>query len=284
VPGFENELRDSSVFPVDFFIQQTTENSSVVVEHHWHDCFELLYVEEGEADQWVNGQRFTMCEGDMLLLHSGDIHATLCKNHPVRILVLKFMPSVLNPQCSHAFQSPFFTGYLDYGRHSCSILPRELTLEILPLLMEIMEEYSGCAQGYEYYVKSNILRMAGILERNDFLSFETVKKNAAGFSGISKIIDYMEKNYAQDIMLSDLAREAHMSDAYFSRYFKRVTGRNYKQYLDYIRTANATFRILHDGMTVTQAAMVCGFSCAQAMTRTYTRMMGFPPSELKKNL
>ena len=41
-------------------------------------------------------------------------------------------------------------------------------------------------------------------------------------------------------------------------------------------------RQLAGGRSVTEVAEECGFASPQAMTRTYTRIMGYPPSLMKR--
>ena len=46
------------------------------------------------------------------------------------------------------------------------------------------------------------------------------------------ILNYIEKNYANDISMQDLAREMNYSEAYFSKLFKQYFGQNFTSYLD----------------------------------------------------
>lgn len=99
---------------------------------------------------------------------------------------------------------------------------------------------------------------------------------------VDHIVQYMEEHFSEEITLKNIADLAHLNYTYASRYFKRLTGRNFKQYLDYIRTTEATMRLLAGGRSVTEVAEECGFASPQAMTRTYTRIMGYPPSLMKR--
>ena len=99
---YENELTEDSRFPVEIF-EQNSDRGPVWVDDHWHECFELLWMREGTAEQRVNGRLLPLAQDDILLLYSGDVHATRCpEDQRVRIFVLKFMPSVLDARYSHA--------------------------------------------------------------------------------------------------------------------------------------------------------------------------------------
>ena len=278
---FESDLNDSA-FPVEIFTQDTAAGP-VVADEHWHDCFEMLYMLEGHAEQWVNGHRFTMGSGDILLLHSGDIHATLCPaGEHTRIFVLKFMPSVLDARYTRTAYTPIHLAGFINRNSGAGPLDECHCDALIPLLQEIRRENDAQQPGCDFYIKSCILRLVGYLVRHDIirtLSYDHVEPAA---ENLGRIIQYMEEHYADDITLEDIAGMAHMNYSYASRYFKKLTGRNFKQYLDYIRVTEATIRLL-GGATVTETAGLCGFSCPQALDRTFRRIMGCPPTAFKRS-
>ena len=276
---FESDLNDS-VFPVEIFTQDT-DKGPVVADEHWHDCFELLYMLEGKARQWVNGQCFIMETGDILLLHSGDIHSTSCPDDVhTRIFVLKFMPSVLDARYTHAYTPIHLAGFLNRNNTSVPLDIADRNI-LAPILQEIQQEYEAQQPGCDFYIKSCILRLVGYLVRRGIIRTLSGDRPEPAAENLGCIIQYMEEHYAEDITLEDIAGMAHMNYSYASRYFKKLTGRNFKQYLDYIRVTEATIRLL-GGTSVTETARLCGFSCTQALDRTFRRIMGCPPTAVKR--
>ena len=47
-----------------------------MVEPHWHDCYEILYMLEGTAEQQINDKQFKAEKYDLFILNEGDIHST----------------------------------------------------------------------------------------------------------------------------------------------------------------------------------------------------------------
>ena len=45
------------------------------VPYHWHEEYEILYIEEGQAQCTINGVQICLEKGKALLIQSGDLHA-----------------------------------------------------------------------------------------------------------------------------------------------------------------------------------------------------------------
>ena len=242
---------------------------------------------EGEAVQWVNGRKLPLGQGDILLLHSGDIHGTLCdpRQH-TRIFVLKFMPSVLDARYTRPYSPIHLAGFINATSQERHPLGETDAAFIRPILQAIAAENERRQSGADLYIRSYILLLAGYFVRQGFI--RTLGDPAADkiplrlSPSINRMIQYMEEHYSEDISLEDISQLVHMNYAYASRYFKKLTGRNFKQYLDYIRVSEATLLLLHSPDSITQIAAKCGFSCSQAMARTFSRMTGHPPSALRR--
>ena len=104
-PFKENLLVKNLPFPVDVFISDnSTENIDVPL--HWHDCFEILYILEGSAIQYINDKTFPVAEEDIIILYPGDVHATKCNDKDnTKVLALKFLSQVIDMSCNNVIES-----------------------------------------------------------------------------------------------------------------------------------------------------------------------------------
>lgn len=276
----ENTVFDSTELPVDIFIQDTKENQ-VQVSEHWHNCFEFLYVLEGSALHIINGTAFQVGEKQIVTLRNGDIHGIYC-NDPARtrIFVLKFLPSV-------AFSFPGSYGHTKYlPAFLCKCRPvTKLNADQASVLESVFkrmeEESSGRAEGCEYILKGLILQFIGYLMREQIFSFSWENGTDQEKKDLEEITAYVEKKYFEEISLTEVADKLHMNYYYTSRYFKRLTGKNFKQFLDFIRVSEAGKLLIETDKTVTEIAGLCGFSCPQAMNRTYSRVTGKSPTAIR---
>ncbi len=107
---------------------------------------------------------------------------------------------------------------------------------------------------------------------------------AAGFSSrdYRRVLDYIERNYAQEIGVEDLAREAHLSPSHFSRLFKRSLGQSPHQFLMKYRVERAREILVREpGRPLAQVASSTGFSDQAHFSRTFKRFAGTSPASYR---
>lgn len=96
--------------------------------------------------------------------------------------------------------------------------------------------------------------------------------------------EYIEIHYRENITLEVLAGEVHMNPYYFSAYFKKGTGKNFKDYLNEIRLNHAiSLLVTTDKMTYEIAADV-GYRDSRAFSDTFQRWYGETPSSYRKRV
>lgn len=61
---FKEELINRNLeFPVDIFIRDNSKEK-VTADPHWHDCYEILYILQGSAEQQINNRNFKALKTD----------------------------------------------------------------------------------------------------------------------------------------------------------------------------------------------------------------------------
>lgn len=280
---YENIIKSDSAFPVEVFVQNNLK-SPVNVHEHFHDCFELLFFLNGEAIQYLNNKKFKAKKEDLVLIKSGDVHSTICKkNEDCRILVLKFMPSILDEGYIRIEGSKYLAAFLNYsGTSDIQNLPSKEINELKSLLLNILSEYSKKDKAYEIRIKGYILQFVSLLVRYNLIKTPVENISAKESIRISQIVKTIEDNYYRQITLKDIAKELNMNYSYTSRYFKKLTGKNFKEYLDYIRVCEAERQILEGKYFIYEIADKCGFSSVQAFNRVYLRIRGCTPTKMLK--
>ena len=71
-----------------------------------------------------------------------------------------------------------------------------------------------------------------------------------------------------------------MSEAYFSRFFKRISGMTFSMYLNHIRVNRAIDLINNTDLSMTEIAMTCGFETIRNFNRVFRQITGYAPREL----
>jgi AraC-like DNA-binding protein len=100
------------------------------------------------------------------------------------------------------------------------------------------------------------------------------------FKKIRRAIKYIDENYMTDLSISVITKEAGMNRTYFCTYFKRVTGRTFKEYLVDKRLARAQELLRSGEIRICDVAGQVGYS-PKHFPEVFKRAFHIPPSKSK---
>lgn len=98
------------------------------------------------------------------------------------------------------------------------------------------------------------------------------------FSQIARVLRRVHQDYAQDLDVELLAKEANMSVSNFHHNFKAVTSSSPLQYLKNIRLHQARRLMLQAGMNASMAATQVGYASLSQFSREFKRLFGNSPA------
>ena len=98
------------------------------------------------------------------------------------------------------------------------------------------------------------------------------------------IFNYIEKNYANDISMQDLAREMNYSEAYFSKLFKQYFGQNFTSYLMEYRVNEAKRLLGEHTINVKEIGKSVGYGDSNYFAKVFKRVTGQSPTEYRSDL
>ena len=98
---------------------------------------------------------------------------------------------------------------------------------------------------------------------------------------IDEISEYIRKNYAHDITLASIASAVHMNESYMSRRFKKLTGVNISEHINFVRVREAVKLLTETDCSVTEAATRCGFNNVNYFAAVFKKMLGTTPLKYK---
>jgi two-component system, response regulator YesN len=98
---------------------------------------------------------------------------------------------------------------------------------------------------------------------------------------IKQVKEYIEINYSQNITLEKISGLIFMNPSYFSTFFKKHTGENYKQYLTEVRMKHARRLLLQADYMVYEVAEKVGYNNARLFSEIFRKRFGQIPHEYK---
>lgn len=111
-----------------------------------------------------------------------------------------------------------------------------------------------------------------------------LKKDESTIDVIKKAKEYIELNYAKDIDLDEVSKYLQISSYYFSKIFKKKTGKNFIEYLTQIRLEHAKILLNNSSMSMKEICMEVGYSDANYFSRTFKKNVGLSPTEYKEEI
>lgn len=93
---------------------------------------------------------------------------------------------------------------------------------------------------------------------------------------------YVRESYAGTVTLESAAAVVHLNAAYFSKLFKRETGKNFSEYVAEVRMEKAKELLSRGRMNISEVAFAVGFSDVQYFSKTFKRCTGMRPSEYRE--
>ena len=99
---------------------------------------------------------------------------------------------------------------------------------------------------------------------------------------VQRMQDYIERNGAEEISLSDLARASLFSPWYSYRLFRSYLGLTPAEYIRKCRLTEAAKRLRGGAVKVIDVALDAGFANVDTFTRAFNREFGLNPSDYMK--
>jgi AraC-like DNA-binding protein len=93
--------------------------------------------------------------------------------------------------------------------------------------------------------------------------------------------DLADARYNEPLDVSDLARAAHLSQAHFSREFRKAFGESPHQYLLTRRLERAAALLRHTDWSVAQVCLGVGLRSVGSFTTSFRRAFGVSPTEYR---
>ena len=226
---------------------------------HIHHCFEYISVTDGEMKVNIDGCEYTLHKGESVLLFPNQIHSLSTENNSRHVLCL-FSPNLVS-----AYTSMTKTGIPVSNSFSPNTfliekiadLPENPSImEIKGLLYLLVSEFHGKASYRESDSKSENL--------------------------IYLIFRFIEENYTKDCTLVTLSKAIGYEYTYLSRFFKKIVGMSYNDYINEYRISKACYLLTNKSTTVLEISCECGFNSLRTFNRNFKKRLGISP-ELYRN-
>ena len=263
---YKENIIENSLLEHFFVTISHCDKEGVMVDHHWHDYYEILYVVDGKAHQTIDGEQFVISPRDIVVIEPGEVHATSSLSASCNIIVILFLPNAFLQQMGHL--------HGDYLKS-----PYACHKEIHAIFLKINTEYTQKQRGYESILNGCVYEFLGYLNRiNRAQEADDEKENDIGRMRIA--FSYIDEHIGTPLHLTEVSAIVGYSPAYFSKLFKKTAGQSFKAYIDNAKMLKAKRFILFENLSISETASGLGYEDVSTFCRAFKRVNGFSPSSL----
>ncbi len=253
---------------------------------HFHDFTELVFIVRGQGVQIIEQQEYAVKAGDVFVLQGNQKHF-FRDAEGIELINVMFDTRVFGQEVSPAIQK--LDGYnalfiLESNYRASHHFRNRLHLDrsemakMELILNTMIFEQEHKQEGYQLILSNKLEELLVVLSRH-YSRLDATE--AQSLIRISKIIEFLEQNFAQKIYVEDLAEMAFMSLRNFQRIFKKAVGSTPSQYLMQIRLQRARRLLRSSSLSVADIAAQTGLTDSNYFIKSFKKELGITPVKFR---
>ncbi len=255
---------------------------------HFHPECELTFIREGSGERFVGDSMQPFVAGDLILLGAGLPHFWRSSKSESeggsRAVVVHFSEDFLGGKMNGAVEFAGIREMLGRARQGlCFSSDEKLSREIGARLADLMDESGLNRLLILLEILGELTDGSDSASRLSSSHHVPLRDHKAG-QRINRAYDYVYDNLSGGISLDAVARVAGMSPAAFSRYFKRMTGRNLSHFIGELRISQACKQLRESDLGISEVAYEVGFGSLSNFNRLFKELKGVSPREWRGDL
>ena len=279
----ENDMSDTmheKVITTDSLPARSFSYSSAdqLITNHWHNSLEVLYIASGKMDTGINNAIYHLKRGDLIIINSGDIHFTRCRDY-AKIYVRQVPYPLLNTHIPNY-------DYVRFQDSDGSVVfsnPAKVD-ELSRLMIQMYEITLEQKPGYTLLFSSKLYQFLFILFQgyHTDISSRTKQKSDRNLIRLEQVMNYVKSHYTQPISLEDAAQILSLNPEYFCRYFKKYMGMTFLEYVNSIRLYHIHQDLLNTNYSVSELMDRHGFTNYKLFSKMFRNTYGCPPGMFRR--
>ncbi|MFB9278488.1 helix-turn-helix domain-containing protein [Cohnella cellulosilytica] len=251
--------------------------------YHWHPCFELLFVHEGEGTVIVNQIAYEIKRGMLFVFQPFHLHKVYPRPSPEQPYIRSKLHFVPEEMADGMKDFPRRFNLLQRLWEGQDTLCAWDLLEHAEYLEQLLRRYDrqGAAKGHasEEDDVLFLLQLLGVMQEAEG-SFghdaaAGIVRRPLRYS--EKIMRWIEGHFAEEIGLERIADELHLSKSYVSRVFRTETGASLTDYLTARRIKHACRLLQTTTLPVERIGAEVGLPDASYFVQLFKKVIGTTP-------
>ena len=240
---------------------------------HWHEALELLYFTKGKAVTACNLQEYEVKKGTIVLINGNELHTGIVSEQESVFYCIQFDPNFFHNLIGNEYV--LFHNIIQ-DEDCTKLLDRLIAMYLEKSTARSIMECKKLA--YDFFILLTERYTKNILGEEDY------KKQFKKLDTFHHILDYLDKNYKEDLSVADIATYFNMSTSYLAHFFKQSAQKSVIEYVNETRIIHAKIFLEKEDCPISEIALRVGFSDINYFSRKFKAITGMTPTEYKKSL
>ncbi len=248
---------------------------------HIHDAYELLLCNKGSGNFFIKNYNYKIKDHSLFIINKYNIHLPMI-NNDIKI----FDRFVIQ------YKAELFNNFFNFNKDNFnvdSVFSKDihyikLNKQEHNFLKSLSEKilYENTKKKSSYKLLTNIYLLEQLIYIDRLLLNKDIKNsNNNKNSRLKKIIDFINKNYYNDLTLDIIADEFFISKYYLCKYFKNNTGFTVINFINKKRIIEAQKLLKTTNKNITEIAFEVGFNSLNHFERIFKKTNGITASQYK---
>lgn len=230
---------------------------------NWHSNIEILYCTSGSGTVKYGLSEYTLEAGDLCIVNSNVLHMVKSDGE------IKYRCLIVDR--GFCAENGIFTDEICFRE----LVHDHAAGECFERVAKAYDEDGVCRVAR---IRREVLGLLIYLRENHVVGdAPKAETGSVTIERIKQCMTYINRNFTRTLTLDEIAQNAGVSKFHLSREFKQITGQTIFTYINTVRCKEAQ-RLIGDGMSVSAAAITCGFENLSYFSRVYKRYTGRLPS------
>ncbi|MBQ7900521.1 MAG: helix-turn-helix transcriptional regulator [Clostridia bacterium] len=255
---------------------------------HIHSAIEIIYTTHGTLNVDIDDSKYNVFAGDVVLFRSNAIHHIVAGDESLnRYYVLKIRPEIIHDLACAEMQNAYALSFAVNHMSSKSLWTKEDINKNARWIKQgfdmLIEQFNSKIDCDDIAAKLGAgLVLYGMLRTGATGSVADYSGGGEAASAVYRVMSYINRNYSEDITEQHMCTLAGMSYSYFSRSFKAITGKTFKEYVNITRVNRAERLLATTDKTVTEICTECGYNNVAYFIKVFKKYKSMPPMAYKR--
>lgn len=269
-----------SSFTVRYFDDPCANNEKF---WHFHPEIEMVLIKSGNGKRHIGNHISYFQDGDLVLIGSNLPHSGFTNrlSGNQQEAVIQLLPSFLGEQFFDLPEMAAIQSLLQKSKLGISFHG-----ETRAFVGELIDKLAVAKPFDRLILLLNIFQTLAVSEEYTLLNVDNVilEIQPQDNERINSVYKFVQENFTRPIALEEISKEVNLTVPSFSRYFKKITGKTFTQFVNEYRLVHASKLLAEKPIPISDVCYASGFNNFSHFTKQFKAFTGKSPSKYRNEL